>query len=442
MIDAHLTAETLAAILDVDRTEEENQFLLHHLAICPECHAVGGYILDLYRAGAIDLAFSVVDLGLGKSRAEAPALWQELSGKPLEAQQRMVRRHARFRSWGLCELLCDESLTEAPRSATTAIERAVLAVEISGKLEPWQPAEPGWIALIRGYCGIHLANALRVQGEMRRTEEALLGADRQWVAGMADFGDVLDYEARYLALKASIRRDQRKLPEALDLLDQAIAAAAGTPTLVPKLLLNQAKVLEELDLLEEAISVLLELEANLGNQEDERLSLCVEHNLLWLLTKSGRFLDAKLRFTAVEERSRKLGNDLDLVRLRWIEGTIAAGLGDAALAATLLLDTRAEFEARKMGYDVALVALELAVVYVREGRRSEVITLAEELIAMFRALGIDREALAAVALFHEAALGNRLTVELAEQVLDRVRRGTVERTGPANDRWWKFQETR
>lgn len=81
MIDAHLTAETLAAILDVDRTEEENQFLLHHLAICPECHAVGGYILDLYRAGAIDLAFSVVDLGLGKSRAEAPALWQELSGK-------------------------------------------------------------------------------------------------------------------------------------------------------------------------------------------------------------------------------------------------------------------------------------------------------------------------------------------------------------------------
>lgn len=436
MIDTHLTTETLMAILDVDRTEEENQFLLHHLAVCPECYAVGGYILDLYRAGAIDLAFSVVDLGLGRSRAEAPALWQELSGKPLAAQQRKIREDVRFQSWGLCERLCDESLKAAPRNATIAIELAVLAVEISGKLAPWQPAEPGWIALIRGYCGIHLANALRVQGEMWRTEEALLGADRQWAAGMAEFGDVLGYEARYLALKASIRRDQRKLPEALDLLDQAIAAAAGTPAFIPNLLLNRAKILEELDLLDEAISVLLGLEADLENQEDERLALCIEHNLLWLLTKSGRFLDAKLRFASVEERSRTLGNDLDLVRLRWIEGSIAAGLGDTTLAATLLLDTRAEFEARKMRYDTALVALELAVIYVREERRSEVMTIAEELFVMFRELGINREAFAAVALFHEAALGSRLTVELAEQVLDRVRRGTLKRASSASDSSW------
>lgn len=436
MNDAHLTEETLAALLDEDRTEEENQLLLHHLAICPECYAVGGYILDLYRSGAVDLAFSIVDIGLGRSRAEAPVLWNELSGKSLGGQRREIQRGPRFRSWGLCELLCEESLKMASQSATSAIERALLAVEISGQLEPWEPAEPSWLALLRAYCAAHLANALRVDGNLQRAEEAFLMADLHWKNGMADCGDVLGYEARYLALKASLRREERKLPEALNLLEQALAVATDQPGLISKLVLNQARVLEEMGLLEEAISILEDLSEKVRNGHDERLALCVEHNLLLTLTKASRFLDAKLHFPGVEKRSRKLGNDLDLVRLRWVEGTIAAGLGDPSLATTLLLDVRAEFEARKMSYDTALVSLEIAVVYVREGRRREVMELAEELISMFAALGVDRETLAAVSLFHEAAIGNRLTIELAEQVLARMRRDTMERCGRLEGGGW------
>ena len=91
MRDGHVTKRELERYLEQGAEEEHKRLLLHLLAVCPGCYAVGGYVLDLYRAGAIDLGFSTIDLALAKSRAEAPALWKKLSRHPPERRRALIR---------------------------------------------------------------------------------------------------------------------------------------------------------------------------------------------------------------------------------------------------------------------------------------------------------------------------------------------------------------
>lgn len=421
MKGAHITAASLGKLLAEDRSEEENRFLLHHLAVCEDCYRVGGYILDLYQSGAIDLEFSEVDLGLGKSRLEAPALWEELGEKPFSEQKRLVKRVPRFASWGLVELLCDLSIQEAPRSAAISEERAELAVMIAGRIEPWAPAEPGWLLLLQGYALSHLANARKVRVDLRNALKSMREADEKWEPAIQDLGDVLGYEARYLALKASLRREERKLDEAEELLDQALSLT-GNPDVIAKLLLSKAKVLEERNEHERAIGVLKEAAERVSGESDIRLRLCLEHNLVWLLASTGSTLEARLRYPALEALSRGTGDTLDLLRLTWVEARIALGLGEREKAALLLRELRHGFEAENMGFDAALVSLELATIFVREGRVGEVQALASEALPLFQEAGVAREALASLRLFKEAADQDRITVELVDQVFSAVER--------------------
>ncbi len=73
-----------------------------------------------------------------------------------------------------------------------------------------------------------------------------------------------------------------------------------------------------------------------------------------------------------------------------------------------------------MTYDTALVTLELAALYIEEGRTSEVRDLAREMIEVFRAQDVHREALAALAVFHSAAVLETATVELTREIAGRL----------------------
>jgi hypothetical protein len=108
------------------------------------------------------------------------------------------------------------------------------------------------------------------------------------------------------------------------------------------------------------------------------------------------------------------GGRLSLLRLRWLEGRIHAGLGELERAERELLATREGFAATGNPYLTALVALDLAAVWLRQGRTPRVRQLVEEMIATFRALRIAREAVAALLILREAC-------DRDEATLDRVR---------------------
>jgi hypothetical protein len=75
-----------------------------------------------------------------------------------------------------------------------------------------------------------------------------------------------------------------------------------------------------------------------------------------------------------------------------------------------------------MGYDAALVSLELASLHVREGHTREVRALAHEMTPIFQAQGIHREALAALRLFCRAAEQEEVTVEMTQRMTEYLSR--------------------
>ncbi|HYX26815.1 MAG TPA: tetratricopeptide repeat protein [Thermoanaerobaculia bacterium] len=415
--DQHLTRRKLRRFLEKHHSlQEENEILLHLISVCPGCRSAGGPLLELFENGLLHSEFSSLDVDLELSRAEAPALWEKLKGFSFEKQKGLMRDVKRFRSWGLCEFLCDESERLAACDAAKAVQAAELAVLGSGRLKEHEPAEKLWLYQLRAYSWAHLGNARRVLGELRIAEDAFAKSDEWWEAA-ASMGNVLGYEARLLDLKASLRRDQRRLPLALDLLNRALQISQEREDeQTGRLLIKKAKTFEEMGDLDRAITLLREAEPLIAGGEP-RLELCLRHNYLWLLTTAGRHIEAGQMLPGVARLSESLGNALDTVRLTWARGRIAAGLGNRTEALRLLEEVRGEFSQRNISYDTALVALELAALHARDGRMEEVKVLAWEMLPIFQAQDVPREAVAALAFFVQAAERETFTVELADRMV-------------------------
>ncbi len=131
----------------------------------------------------------------------------------------------------------------------------------------------------------------------------------------------------------------------------------------------------------------------------------------------GRHAEAELGLPDLWALAVKLGNHLDVLRVEWLQGKIAVGLGHADEAILALGRVRAAFVALDNAYDVALVTLELAEVHAALGRIAEVKALAQESAPIFQAQGVHREARQALELFRRAAEEERVTAGLVRGIL-------------------------
>lgn len=179
----HLDDESLEHLLALDRTEVQNRSLLHQIAVCPQCRKVGGWLLDLYRSGALRPLFGVADVALARSRAEATALWERLERLSQERRLGLARSTHTFASWGLAELLGRMSLEAASDNAGRAVELAELAVAVAESVEDDEPAESRWTYQLRALAWGTLANARRAAGDLPGGEQAVEMSDSWWVAG-------------------------------------------------------------------------------------------------------------------------------------------------------------------------------------------------------------------------------------------------------------------
>jgi transcriptional regulator with XRE-family HTH domain len=350
---------------------------------------------------------------------KAPELWNEMKRHPFVRQRRLVREKPAFQSRGLCELLCERSVEQAVKNPGKARELAQLALLIASELA--RENETGDRGL-RAYALAHLANAHRVAGDLQEARRAFDNSRR--MLALVDPAEVPpSYQARILDLEASLRRSQRRLPEAVDLLDRALAIEGSARG---RLLIKKSKTREEMGDLESAIALLREAEPFVNPEKEPRLWLCLRHNLLDYLSKLGRAAEAESLLPEVRTLSGRLGNELDWVRLQWAEGRIEAGLGRRERAIEILNRVRGEFAAEEIGFDTALVTLELAVLYAEDGRTAEVKVLARHLVPVFAAQDVHREALAALTLFRQAAEKEAVTVRMASRLLDYLRRAQHE----------------
>ncbi len=344
-------------------------------------------------------------------RQAAPRSLARLLRRSPAERRTLIRKSREFRNWAVCELACAESIKAAPASADRAVELAELAVEISQHAE----GEALFRKRIRGFAGVHLGNARRVHGVLRESEEAFARALPDWKAGAPGDPGLLN-EARVLGLQASLRIDQRRPDEALALLDEALAV----DRLEEKryLLVNRARALELLGDYDGAIAALRQAEPLINGNLEPRLLCVVRYNICSGLCHLLRYAEAEELLPNVQALAERLGQGLDLVRTRWLAGWVAAGLGRREEAVAALEQVSRDFTTREIPYDAALATLELAELYLREGRTAEVRRLALSLAWIFKAEGVHREALAALRLFCDAAEKEAATAELARRVAD------------------------
>jgi tetratricopeptide (TPR) repeat protein len=326
-----------------------------------------------------------------------------------------VRETPEFWSWGLCELLCDESVKAAADDAAKALDLAELAVLVAELV----PGPEGGPPRLRGWAWAFLGNARRVHGNLVEADEAFARSRELWEAGASGDPGLLD-ESRLLDLEASLRREQRRLPAALELLDRALAIGSGKGA--GHILVIRAKTLEEMGDYEGAAATLRQADPFIDGEKDPRLRWCQQFNLLVNLCHTQRLAEASLMFPGLRQLTLQRGNKLDLVHLRWLGGRVAAGLGQVDEAVSAFHEVRVKFAVEGIAYDTALVSLELAVLLAKQGRSGEVKALARQMAPIFQAQGVHGEFLSAIALFRQAAEKEKVSVELASEILEFLRR--------------------
>ena len=341
-------------------------------------------------------------------RQQARVLWRRMQRRP-SLRRALVEEDPEFRSWALCELICKESIKAAADNADRARELADLALLIADLTS----GEASWRWRLQGYAWAHAGNARRVGGDLPGAEEAFSRAGELWKAGAPGDPGLLN-EGQVLSLEASLRTTQGRLLEAATLLDAALTSAPRD--LRPNLLIKKARLLEWAGDYEGALTTLGYATPLVSQQEEPRLHFMLQHNYAWNLTHLGRYAEAEKMLPGLLPLAVQLDNELDKVRLHWLNGRIAAGLGWEEEALSAFAQVRAEFAARGITYDAGLATMELAVLYLEHGRIREVKALARQMAPIFQAQGVHREALAAVKLFCEAAEKESATVELARRV--------------------------
>ncbi|HEY3570288.1 MAG TPA: helix-turn-helix transcriptional regulator [Thermoanaerobaculia bacterium] len=356
-----------------------------------------------------------------EARREAGELWRRL--QPLSSRERreLVEYSLDFQSWALVERLCLESERAAADSAAKALDLADLALFAAGRVE----GAEAWRLRLQGYAWAYRANAERVANDHPAAEKAFIRAWQLWSAG--EDAELLP-EWRMLSLEASLRRDERRFPAALNLVTRALQVAGADPEARGVILLNTESVCHQMGDTEGALKALREAAPFVEAQGDRRLifALCFKiARGLWTLE---RFADAEKLLSEVRERAIELGNELDLVRVGWLSARVAAGQGRWEEAVSGLEQVWRDFTARGLSYDAALAGLELALLYLKADRTSEVKELARRMVPVFQAQGITREALAAFTVFHEAAQRESATVEMTLRAIAEIE--AAQRSAP------------
>jgi tetratricopeptide (TPR) repeat protein len=346
-----------------------------------------------------------------KDHRRIEGLFKKLTSYSEIKQRFFIQAAPAYQEPLLCRRFCRESETVAaddPEEALKLAERALLIAQHVQGSDAFRSRCEGWSM---GFIG----NVQRALGsDLPAAEKTFARAWRLWRQGEDPTG--LFSEAYLLDLEASLRRAQRLFSKARKLHDDALALAR--PEELGSILLNRACTLQVQSEHEEALQSLERAAQVVDGHRQLRLRFGVQFNRAANLLELGRAKEAASLIREVRDLAEALGNNIDLVRLLWLEGKCAAGLGQREEAVTSLEQVRRAFAERNLPFDFALASLDLALLYREERRFAEIKALAGEMLTIFQAQQVAREALGAVTLFQEAAEQGRVTAGLVRRLQD------------------------
>jgi tetratricopeptide (TPR) repeat protein len=375
----------------------------------------GGHALADVLARALRRRFLV-----DREAALAPGLIEELDRRPPALRREVVRTARRYQLLGFAEALSERSREAGFLDPGRALELAELAVEVADVLDP-RLYHPKLVADRQALARASVGNARRVASD-------LFGADRAFheASALLALGSRAEVPRADLAsLLASLRIDQARYPEARRLLEEARETyeAWQEPESVGRVLLKLGLAAGYSGEADEAVKLFTRAAKLLAAATDGRPVLQAHHNLANWLLERGDPLEALARFREALPLYERFDREpSSRLRRRWLEGKIHAGLGDLETARAAFEEVRAEATRRELGYELAMVSLELAILHLERGDSAAVRRLAGELVPAFHSRDLHRHALGALYLFQHAAQAETVTAAFTRDLLRYLQR--------------------
>ncbi len=268
-----------------------------------------------------------------------------------------------------------------------------------------------------------LANAYRVNDDFRAALEALNRAATFREAGS---GDRL-VRARLTELYAAYLNSTRYFEEACEILgavDQLYREAGDLHQAGRALVVRG--IYERYRGEPRAACALFERGLrDLDPNRDPELLLTSKQSYIATLVDCGEYRRARRELFTSGLRQAFADQPLHLLKIDWSEGEILVGLGEHRRAEAAFLNTRQGFNAAGQAFNAGLVGLDLAALFLEDGREREAALLAHEIFESLQALGVAREAERALHLFVQACergVASALVARHIRHFLERLER--------------------
>jgi tetratricopeptide (TPR) repeat protein len=327
-----------------------------------------------------------------REKAEAPERLAELLAQPPMHRELLVRNSERFVFLALGRALVTASARRAPSDLEEADSIGHLAVRVAERLDV-ELYGRGMVADTLALAWAQIADCRRRGKDYPGAEAALARAHKEAEIGSGE----CQVSARLLAVEASLRRHQMLYEESERLFQQAVRLyrSSGDGQRLGQALVEQAELIRDVGKPRQARWLIRQGLRQLQDSESQQENLEARLLLVECEAELGNHGRAARMLEELREPATNLSNERLALRWRWLEGRVAAGLGRMAEAEAALLAARRGFESLGEQGESALVALDLAAIYHRCGRRAEMTEVISKVLPYFAMHASHRELSAA-----------------------------------------------
>lgn len=429
MSTAHARVEEFERFLRTPKapgTAAQNTRMVRHLlAGCSPCRE-NLHTASMKRTGGYDYsaAFAGAQSSLAAFLAKVPAsvespeaLLAEIEAMPAEAQLQAMGE-GRYAQPGFIRHLIDASHKIRYQDVDRMLRLTELARNAAESCGAEDAGGEKRLSDLRSQAWRQRGNALRICGHLPEAEEAFATAWRHSDAGTRD--PLL--RALLCTQAGSLRYFQRRFAEAVDLADDAcrIYQELGEQHSWASCMVQKAIASLYAGEAEEAVRTLNEAIPLIETDRDPQLLLAACHNLVRCYIELGRPEQALSIYSETRELYKKFDDPLIKLRVSWLEGQLLLDMGHLRAAESALLHARQGFAERNLHYEAALISLDLAAVYVRLQAHPELRQTVAETVPIFRALRVDREAIASLLQLQQLTSQNRQALELIRLLNNRI----------------------
>jgi len=287
---------------------------------------------------------------------------------------------------------------------------ASLARSIATRCSPEALGSAAKAADLRARAWGHYGNALRVAGRLREASEAMITAQRYLEMGTREPA----LHAKLAEQFASLHTFQRRFDAAIASLEESagIYRQLGESHALARTLVQQAIASLYAGEPERAVQLLNTSIPLIDHEGDPHLLLAACHNLVRCYIDLDRPEQALSIYSEARELYTEFSDSLIQLRAGWQEGQLLRDLGHLRAAETALIQARAGFMERGLMYEVAVVCLDLAALYVKLKCAEDLKQTVTATVPIFRSLGVDREALASLLQLQQLADQEQQALEL------------------------------